>query len=188
MIFFYSYYIFSFQLHNRYQLPPGTAAEQAEKRLLYIPALFLLLRIWGTAQFFYSIGVSSDSQEPGCIPHGIQIGFMIFGILQVSNNTYYIAMQVCTVKREFSFIWVHVITWVNVLHVWTVNSMNRLVKNTFPWVTFSSKPSIFSSTSQASSLGFVMHAQDLTNYKWVKAWFVWRGDSRHVFWIRKQSV
>ena len=92
------------QLHQRYQLPPGTAAEQAEKRLLYIPALFLLLRVWGTAQLFYSIGVSSDIQEPGCIPHGIQIGFMIFGILQVSNNTYYIAMQVCTVKKEFSFI------------------------------------------------------------------------------------
>jgi len=33
-----------------------------------------------------------------------------------------------------------------------------------------------------------MHAQDLTNYKWVKPWFGWRGDSRHVFWIRKQSV
>ena len=75
------------QRHRRYQLPPGTAAEQAEKRLLYIPALFLLLRVWGTAQFFYSIGVSSsdDIQEPGCIPHEIQVGFMIFGILQVSS-------------------------------------------------------------------------------------------------------
>ena len=76
----------------------------------------------------------------------------------------------------------------NILHVWTAIFMNRLVKNTFQWVTFSSEPSIFPSTSQASSLGFVMHAQDLTNYKWVKAWFGWRGDSRHVFWIRKQSV
>ena len=82
---FYSYCIFSFQLHSHYQLPPGTAAEQAEKRLLYIPALFLLLRIWGTAQFFYSIGVSSDIHKPGCITDGIKVGFMIFGILQVSS-------------------------------------------------------------------------------------------------------
>ena len=72
------------QHHHRYQFPPGTAAEQAEKRLLYIPALFLLLRIWGTAQLFYSIGVSSLVEEPGCIPHGIQIVFVVFGILQVS--------------------------------------------------------------------------------------------------------
>ena len=92
------------QLHQRYQLPPGTAAEQAEKRLLYIPALFLLLRVWGTAQFFYSIGVSSDIQEPGCIPHGIQIDFMILGILQVSNNTLYSHASVHCEKGIFIYI------------------------------------------------------------------------------------
>ena len=73
----------SFQHHRRYRLPPGSATEQAEKRLLYIPALFLLLRVWGTTQFFYSIGVSHFKKDPGCIPIGIHTGFMILGILQV---------------------------------------------------------------------------------------------------------
>ena len=80
-------HILSFQHHRRYRLPPGTATEQAEKRLLYIPALFLLLRVWGTTQFFYSIGVSRYKEEdPGCIPIGIHTGFMILGILQVGMH------------------------------------------------------------------------------------------------------
>jgi len=75
--------ILSLQHHRCYRLPPGSATEQAEKRLLYIPALFLLLRVWGTTQFFYSIGVSHYIEAPGCVPSGIHTGFMILGILQV---------------------------------------------------------------------------------------------------------
>jgi len=75
--------IFSLQRHRHYRLPPGTATEQAEKRLLYIPALFLLLRVWGTTQFFYSIGVTHYKKDPVCISIGIHTGFMILGVLQV---------------------------------------------------------------------------------------------------------
>ena len=56
--------------------------EQAEKRLIYIPIVFLILRIWGTIQYFYSIGVSGRNHD-GCIPHGVQIVFYLLGIVQV---------------------------------------------------------------------------------------------------------
>ena len=46
----------------------------------------------------------------------------------------------------------------NILHAWTVNSVNILVKNPkhISAFTFSSKPNVYSSASQASSLAFVM--------------------------------
>lgn len=56
--------------------------EQAEKRLMFIPIVFLILRIWGTIQYFYSIGVSGRNRD-GCIPHEVQIVFYFLGIMQV---------------------------------------------------------------------------------------------------------
>ena len=53
-----------------------------EKRLLAIPLLFILLRIWGTLQFFYSLAVASQNHA-GCIPNTVRNAFMIIGILQV---------------------------------------------------------------------------------------------------------
>jgi len=53
-----------------------------EKRLLAIPLLYIFLRMWGTLQFFYSLGVSGTIHK-GCIPKTVQIIFFVFGILQV---------------------------------------------------------------------------------------------------------
>ena len=55
---------------------------QVEKRLLPIPLLFILLRMWGTLQFFYSLAVATTNHD-GCMPHKVQTGFVVFGILQV---------------------------------------------------------------------------------------------------------
>jgi len=57
----------------------------AEQRLVCIRALFLLLRVWGTIQFFVFmlIGVSSFTEDPGCIPIGLHAVLMILGTLQV---------------------------------------------------------------------------------------------------------
>jgi hypothetical protein len=52
------------------------------KRFLYIPAFFLFLRLWGTIQFFYSIGVSKRNLD-GCLPKDVHLGFYILGIVQV---------------------------------------------------------------------------------------------------------
>ena len=62
-----------------------------EKRLLAIPLLFILLRIWGTLQFFYSLAVAGQNHG-GCIPSTVRNAFMIIGVLQVrtrTTNNYY---------------------------------------------------------------------------------------------------
>lgn len=55
-----------------------------EKRLLAIPLLYILLRMWGTLQFFYSMAVDHTNVS-GCIPETVQRGYFILGILQVSE-------------------------------------------------------------------------------------------------------
>jgi len=62
------------------------AVEEVHKRLLYIPLFFLVLRMWGTLQLFFSLGVANENQN-GCIPKPIQTIFFIFGILQVTTIT-----------------------------------------------------------------------------------------------------
>ena len=56
--------------------------ESVEKRLLYIPVVFIFLRIWGSIQFFFSIAVADQNQE-GCIPDWIHTVFLVLGVLQV---------------------------------------------------------------------------------------------------------
>ena len=56
--------------------------KEVDNRLLFIPIMFLLLRIWGTIQFFFSIGVANHN-VCGCIPKEIHTVFYVLGILQV---------------------------------------------------------------------------------------------------------
>ena len=64
--------------------PALVLRENVERRLKFIPIIFLLLRIWGTIQFFVSIALEAihpDDRE--CIPHGFHVVFVVLGILQV---------------------------------------------------------------------------------------------------------
>ena len=57
-----------------------------EKWLLGIPLLYIILRMWGTLQFFFALAVDSvphDENQPGCIPQMVQIGYFIISLLQV---------------------------------------------------------------------------------------------------------
>ena len=56
---------------------------QVETRLLAIPILFILLRMWGTIQFLFSLAVAGTVHE-GCVPNSVHIAFVVLGILQVS--------------------------------------------------------------------------------------------------------
>lgn len=58
---------------------------QVEKRLLAIPLLYILLRMWGTLQFFYSLTVSGQ-KHGACIPEGVKIVYTVLGILQVMDT------------------------------------------------------------------------------------------------------
>ncbi len=55
-----------------------------EKRLLCIPLLLVILRVWGTLQFFFSLAVSGTNHD-GCIPHAVQTIFVILGLFQVTH-------------------------------------------------------------------------------------------------------
>ena len=68
------------------------AVLKADRKLTSIPVMFILLRIWGTIQFFYSIAVSPHLCKvppeyphhiPVCAPWGVFVGFMVLGYLQV---------------------------------------------------------------------------------------------------------
>lgn len=70
------------QLAQQNQAPQVAMAENVEKRLLYIPLVFILLRIWGSIQFFFSLAVDDDNRD-GCIPNVVHTVFFVLGILQV---------------------------------------------------------------------------------------------------------
>ena len=53
-----------------------------EKRLLAIPIMYIVLRMWGTTQFFFSLAVSGTNVA-GCIPSSVKIVYTVLGILQV---------------------------------------------------------------------------------------------------------
>ncbi len=64
--------------------PHSPQLARVEKRLLGIPLLYILLRMWGTLQFFYSLAVDHTNKN-GCIPPDVQKIYFAFGILQVSS-------------------------------------------------------------------------------------------------------
>ena len=80
----YSNNIYSFPSQSHDKINPQMVPKvgTVEKRLLAIPLLYIFLRMWGTLQFFYSLGVSGTIHK-GCIPKPVQIIFFVFGILQV---------------------------------------------------------------------------------------------------------
>lgn len=57
-----------------------------ETRLLLIPVIFILLRIWGTLQFLFAIGTSSKISKRLCLPKPIQVTFQVIGILQAIGD------------------------------------------------------------------------------------------------------
>ena len=55
---------------------------EVKQRLLLIPIVFILLRMWGTIQFFYSLAASSQNHN-GCIPPLSRRVFLALAIVQV---------------------------------------------------------------------------------------------------------
>ena len=59
-----------------------TVAGRVEMRLLAIPILYVVCRMWGTLQFFYSLGASPHIHN-GCVSRDLHIVFLLFGYFQV---------------------------------------------------------------------------------------------------------
>jgi len=62
-----------------------TAVQRADRKLTFIPIMFILLRIWGTIQFFYSILVSIFYRNGQCVPEWAFNGYLVLGYMQVST-------------------------------------------------------------------------------------------------------
>ena len=62
-----------------------TAVQRADRKLTFIPIIFILLRIWGTIQFFYSIVVIKYTKGQ-CVPGWVFYGYLVLGYLQVSTT------------------------------------------------------------------------------------------------------
>ena len=76
----------------------ATNTRRVDKRLLAIPLLYIILRMWGTLQFFYSLAVAGTQKgtgQPGCIPPIVQVGYFIFGLLQVLKLAKLITPLIC---------------------------------------------------------------------------------------------
>ncbi len=61
-----------------------------EKKLYAIPAAFILVRIWGTLQFFFSIIVFARPgavDATGCVSYPIYVVFYFFACIQVNMGS-----------------------------------------------------------------------------------------------------
>jgi len=58
---------------------------RVNKILVFIPVLFIILRVWATVQYFFSVYVSRyHAIDNGrCIPAGLKVVHVILGVLQV---------------------------------------------------------------------------------------------------------
>ena len=56
--------------------------QRADKKLSFIPVVFILLRLWGTVQLFYAIGRTHNIYY-GCTVYADWIGFQFFSYTQV---------------------------------------------------------------------------------------------------------
>lgn len=57
-----------------------------DNKLLLIPLVFVILRIWGFMQFFFILSVSKYFSR-GCVSHPIHITHFVLGILEVSLSS-----------------------------------------------------------------------------------------------------
>ena len=76
---------------------PRMSQERVELRLLSIPIVFLLLRLWGTIQFFYSLSLTSSAHVEQCIPKTKYRVLLWLGVMQVNRLKY--RLIVCIRKR-----------------------------------------------------------------------------------------
>ena len=72
---------------NRISLSEGviTAIQQVDRKLIYIPVMFLLLRMWGTVQFIVASSIHKTDCHH-CISQPASIFLYILGYLQVSHG------------------------------------------------------------------------------------------------------
>ena len=118
------------------------SVQKADRKLTFIPIMFIFLRIWGTIQFFYSIIVSPylylckvppvyPHHTPACAPWDVFVGFMILGYLQVcvrqKCRNLLSSAQNSTVDIKVGTRDVFMCVYIHVSACWYVHGCNRLI-------------------------------------------------------------
>ena len=62
----------------------AAAVQGVDRKLTFIPVMFILLRMWGTLQFFYGLIISKHIQC-GCVHKDLRAGFVFFGYMHVRS-------------------------------------------------------------------------------------------------------
>ena len=82
-----NYVVFTVSFFQRVKIMNvAPKAGRVDVRLLAIPVFYIVCRMWGTLQFFFSLSVSSQIHD-GCVTSGIHWAFRLFGYFQVSRFT-----------------------------------------------------------------------------------------------------
>ena len=78
------------------------AVRKADSKLVFIPMVFVLLRMWGTLEFFYTIALPKlPAYEDGpkvCIHSNYYHGLVFLGVMQVSQKKIVIVIIVTVYK------------------------------------------------------------------------------------------
>ena len=64
-----------------------SAVRKADSKLVFIPVMFVLLRMWGTIQFVYTFIIPhTNSDTCTCIDGNFRGGLIFLGVMQVHNT------------------------------------------------------------------------------------------------------
>jgi len=67
-----------------YPAPQTNVMTKVNKILVFIPVLFIVLRVWATVQYFFSVYVVQNALHNGhCIPNDLHVPHVVLGVLQV---------------------------------------------------------------------------------------------------------
>ncbi len=80
---YYIYFLQRQRLRNDSDSLLKDSIKRVDQRLLVIPLVFVLLRIWGTIQFFFTLTISYY-WDSGCVSKSIYYVHYSLGIMEVS--------------------------------------------------------------------------------------------------------
>ena len=70
--------------HNYLSSGLVAAVRKADSKLVFIPMVFVLLRMWGTLEFFYLVALPKVHGH--CIHTNYYQGLVFLGVMQVRNK------------------------------------------------------------------------------------------------------
>jgi len=79
---------------------PGvlTLLRKSDRKLIFVPVMFVLLRIWGTVHFFVTFAIPDNHHLYYCVERKFYIIFTVLGTLQVGTSKW------CPRRKKFGIL------------------------------------------------------------------------------------